>query len=281
VSHVDDTATLRKMLVSAKPGATVKLAPADYWIAIDATGAGLEIPSGVTLNATGSTIYLVENSRSAYDMIRLASGASIVGGVIVGDLERHTGTKGEWGMCLSVRGVSDVAIRQTKVSGCWGDGIYVGAAGVKPSTRVLIESVEASGNRRNNISIVAADGFIVRDTFVHDAKGTRPEAGIDLEPNPGNFVRNGEISNVRSERNGHLGLVMSGFAGPVSEIRVTDTDIRETDGPGIWLKQTGGVVMQRVTTESNRGQGIVLERPLQSPQFKDFVSRKNGMPDRR
>ena len=42
--------------------------------------------------------------------------------------------------------------------------------------------VTADNNRRQGLSIVEADGVLVTDSIFSNTHGTRPSAGIDLEP---------------------------------------------------------------------------------------------------
>ena len=59
----------------------------------------------------------------------------------------------------------------------WGDGFYVGGA---KDTKFC--GVIADNNRRQGLSIVEADGVIVPNSVFRNTRGTRPSAGIDLEP---------------------------------------------------------------------------------------------------
>ncbi|NJN00443.1 MAG: right-handed parallel beta-helix repeat-containing protein, partial [Aquincola sp.] len=78
----------------------------------------------------------------------------------------------EVGAGMLVEGQSPLAL--TKM---WGDGFYVEGA---KDTKFC--GVTADNNRRQGLSIVEANGVLVTDSVFKNTRGTRPSAGIDLEP---------------------------------------------------------------------------------------------------
>lgn len=263
---VDQAPVLRQAIAAAQRagGGTVTVPPGTYWVAIDATGKALEIPAGVTLDLTGAELRLIENDARGYQVVLFTGQgqpSAIVGGTIVGDRARHLGQDGEWGMCISVRGASDVAIRGTRVFECWGDGIYVGtAAGDRgvPSRRVTIEGVEAARNRRNNISIVAASGFRIANVHLHGAHGTAPQAGIDLEPNGKDVVEDGEIVDMVSERNAGYGFVIDGHVGPVRRIAIDRVRSQDNGRSGFLLRAARELRVGDVQSARNEGHALSI-----------------------
>jgi hypothetical protein len=99
----------------------------------------------------------------------------------------------------------------------WGDGFYVEGA-----TDVKFCSITADNNRRQGLSIIAADGLIVTNSTFKNTRGTRPSAGIDLEPDKAAQ----EITNVRIENsefldNAGTGIVIAGKKGAISNVEIT------------------------------------------------------------
>lgn len=259
----DSGPELRRLLAAAQPGSTVKLAPGEYWLAVNESGTALDIPSGVTLDARGATIRLIENTRPGYFMISMAGRDShLLGGTIIGDRDKHLGTTGEWGMCIGVRGARNVSIKGVTVTNCWGDGIYVGAApnSIDPSRDVTIEDVEAVNNRRNNISIVAVIGFKLSKVRALRANGTPPQAGIDLEPGEGEIVSRGVLSDIEVSDNAGRGLVFAGSEGELSNIRLDRVRASGNAGAGFWLKAATGVTASNLTATGNGWHGLMLTR---------------------
>lgn len=285
-TRVDAAPQLRQELRAAQPGTTVRLAAGEYWVAVDVTGVALEIPAGVTLDARGTTIRLIENDLRGYYVIAMPGNDShLIGGTIVGDRDRHLGKLGEWGMCVGVRGASNVTIRGTKVQNCWGDGIYVGTAGDsnRPSRDVKIQDVEATNNRRNNISIVSAIGFQLSNIRASRANGHPPQAGIDLEPNGGDRVIDGVLSDIVVANNEGRGLVFAGSEGEIRNIRMDRIRATGNAGAGFWLKAATGVRGTTLVATGNGWHGMMLTR-VQDFNLSDYSGVRNwqlsaGVPD--
>lgn len=116
----------------------------------------------------------------------------IDGGVFIGDLKTHMGTKGEWGHGIKVEGSSNVTLKNLQTRECWGDGIdlveseYVSKlkVGVGNCNRVAIDNVKSLCNRRQGLSIEAAENAVVKNSefaYTGKIKQTAPSAGIDIE----------------------------------------------------------------------------------------------------
>lgn len=265
---VDHAPTIRRTIKAAVAagGGTVKLPAGSYWVAVDNTGAAINVPAGVTLDMRGTTLQLIENALPSYQVL-LFSGtgapSGVIGGTIVGDRDRHQGTAGEWGMCISVRGAVGVTIKGTKAFSCWGDGIYVGAStdGRKsPARRVEIEDVEAAHNLRNNISLVALQGFRVANSHLHNARGKAPQAGIDLEPNDDDIIEDGEIVNVLTEKNLSYGFVIGGQAGAVRKVRIDRVRSLDNGGMGFLFQSTSALSVGSIEARRNKGHGLAIIR---------------------
>lgn len=111
---------------------------------------------------------------------------------ITGDTKFHLpGDKGEWGMGIQISGGENIQIRNSTITQCWGDNIYInGDSNYNPPRAILITNCSLIDGRRNNISIINADGVdivackIIRTKDVSEnLRGTDPYTGIDLEPN--------------------------------------------------------------------------------------------------
>ena len=97
---------------------------------------------------------------------------------------------------IQLQGAKSVVIEGTIIRDAWGDGIYIGGGGsTGPSEKVSICGIVSEKNRRQRLSAVYVDGLIVRNSVFKNTSGTRPELGLDIEPNPGQRVRNVTIYN--------------------------------------------------------------------------------------
>jgi len=173
--------------------------------ALPSSGGTVYVPSGT---------YLIDAVRSvrlrSYMHLQIASDAKLVakpngaqesfvvlaykvrdveisGGQIVGERDDHSGTIGEWGHGIYIRGSSHVTIRDVLISKCWGDGICVGGALVWqapsiPSEDVFIANVVCTGNRRVGMTLGCVRDVKVYDSEFSNTNGTKPQIGIDIEP---------------------------------------------------------------------------------------------------
>lgn len=113
-------------------------------------------------------------------------------GTIIGDKHTHTGTEGEWGMGINLKGAVNTTVTGLTIKDCWGDCIYVGGG----SKDVLIERCTLDHGRRQGISVTKADGVTIRNCTITNVSGTNPQYAIDIEPNRRDSVDNILIENV-------------------------------------------------------------------------------------
>ena len=176
---------------------------------------------GLTLKSNSTVIFdvnsklvLAPSEFPNYQMLRLFNiqNVKLYFPVLVGDRKNHNGTKGEWGMGISIAGATNIDIVNPVISDCWGDGIYVGRM---PATSkdIRIYCGVLNNNRRNGISIVSVDGLTINHTLVANTNGTDPQAGIDFEPNGNADVLNNIIiNNPITYNNAKIGVAFSIWA---------------------------------------------------------------------
>ena len=107
---------------------------------------------------------------------------------IQGDRYEHTGTEGEWGMCIGLQDSKQIIIEHCKLSDAWGDGVYVGTSlsGTGDGCKdITVDNCIIDYCRRNGISVIECDGFRLRNSKITNTDGTSPKAGIDFEANNG------------------------------------------------------------------------------------------------
>lgn len=251
---------------TAAGGGVVRLPKGEIWVALDASGNAITVPSGIILDMRGTTLRLIENARSGYNIILFKdrnAPSGVIGGTIIGDRDSHLGKDGEWGMCIAVRGGANVSIKGTKVSKCWGDGVYLGAApSGDPSTfadNVEIDGVEAAYNRRNNISVVNARGYRICNVYVHHANGTLPESGIGIEPDKGGLVSDGLLCNILSEFNGKRGVMVGGGSDrKVRGLKLQRVTSRSNSAAGFWIEGGQDVNATLLSAQDNAEEGAVF-----------------------
>ena len=193
----DDTAAFNQAIesVSNAGGGVVKVPAGHYYItASRAINEGICLRDNVELRmSTAAVLEVIPNSRDDYHVFNVygCNNVKLIGGQLKGEKNRHQGVGGEFGHGIYVRDSSNVTIFNMKIEDNWGDGIYLGTLNdyddVYGCNKITIKNCTIKGNRRNNISIVDADNVNIVGCKIKNAKGTAPQAGIDIEPN----VRNG------------------------------------------------------------------------------------------
>ena len=91
--------------------------------------------------------------------------------------------QGEWRHIIYLQGVSDFTIRDLRLSGAGGDGIYVGAGKIPCSRNMLIENVTTDDSNRLGIAVISAENLVIRNCKFTRTVGCSPAGGIDFEPN--------------------------------------------------------------------------------------------------
>lgn len=227
--------------------------------------------------APGATLLAKPNAAErAYVLLaHRCNNIEISGGEIVGERAAHKGRGGEWGHGLMVRGSSHVVVRDLRISRCWGDGISIGAAkqgsgeGI-PSTDVLISRVVCRGNRRQGLTIGRSRRVRVLDCEFSDTHGTKPEYGIDIEPDHPGRTQDVRIERcvVRGNRGGGIQLYHR-----VSDVTIRDCTI-ERNGYGVYVVTASNGSIENNRIRDNRHAGMVFRK--QASNFRVRGNRVAG-----
>jgi hypothetical protein len=186
--------------ITANPGRAIHLTRGPLGSSIYQIDADYAGGKGIRLNQPGTslvldpgvTIRVKPNGLDRYAAVTvIAPDCSVTGGAIVGDVGLHTGLTGEWGHGIDIQdGAHRFRVQGTRISKCWGDGIIICdtqasfISGSRPSDVSIIDVI-CDSNRRQGLSIITAlRPRVIGGSFLN-TRGTAPEAGIDIEPNPG------------------------------------------------------------------------------------------------
>jgi parallel beta-helix repeat protein len=276
----DDTSAIQKAINAVKgTGKTVYIPDGVYMInpvAVSYAGKhGLSIEGSMVLQlAPGATLKAIPVSVDTFATVMVLStnNVKIIGGTIEGERSQHKGSGGEWGMGIEVVGSKHVTIQDLTTKENWGDGIYVTDSDAGNSEDVNILNVVADHNRRQGISIVSAEGMLIKNSVFKNTEGTLPENGLDIEPNPGQTVKNVSIVNNqfinnsggamqvgvpfsntgRATSSGHLiegnTLTKNGFKGidPTPSLRLTNGDSYTAKNNTLTDNGSGGIYCEDV-----------------------------------
>lgn len=112
-----------------------------------------------------------------------------------------------------ILGGSHITIDNFICTGTGKDGIYVGEGASGDSvTNLTIRDVVLDSMKRQGISVVHADGVRIEGGKIMNTAGQSPAAGIDLEGNKGNTVRNVVVDGVYFYNNDEQGGVFAAYA---------------------------------------------------------------------
>jgi hypothetical protein len=222
----DDTAAIQAAIDAvAGTGGTVLVPGGTYMV--DAAGKDrIRLGSNMRLRlARDAVIKAIPTSAKKYAVLSISGAANVtvVGGTLEGERDRHQGKIGEGGMGIRVdRGADTVTISGVTARKMWGDGFYV-----EDAKDVRFCGVIADGNRRQGLSIVDADGVTVTDSVFKSTHGTRPSAGIDLEPDePAQKITNIRIEGSKFLDNAGSGIQIAGKRGRVTKIEIARNTFR-------------------------------------------------------
>ncbi len=157
--------------------------------------------------------------------------------------------KAEWRNVLQFGSCENIKILGLTLKDSGGDGIYLGVGDkTKPyCSNVTIKDVICDNNYRQGISVISAQNMTIENCTFKNTWGTKPEAGIDLEPNLNTEVlTNCLIKNCVFENNKGAGIQfwlspLSGKSAPLS-VKFEKCRVTSDKGGGIYvggLKENG------------------------------------------
>lgn len=214
----DDTAAIQAALDEASTlgVADVKIPRGTYKVSAKTADnnfyAALTVHGGQRLIFDAATLQLTANGYDFYAVLNIhnVDNVTIEGGLtIIGDRETHTATTGESGHGIRIVNSHNIQVRDASIQYTWGDGVCVGGNGTMAeiSKNVTLERIRTYKCSRNGLSIIEADGVVVRDCDFTYTDRTDPQYGIDVEPNLGTAT-NITIENVRMLNNGIGGFAL-------------------------------------------------------------------------
>ena len=268
----DDTAAIQAAL---DKNSSVYIPGGTYYINVDEM---LRLNSGQTLTLSDeATLQALPTSSSLYGIIAIfgVSDVTVTGGRIVGDRWSHEGTQGEWGMGIYLGyGASNVEISDIYISDCWGDGVYFGN-GDTPISYVTIDNVTCDNNRRQGMSISNAIHITVTNSTFKNTHGTAPEAGIDIEPDPGNTLYDITIQNTQCIGNAGSGIDIMGISEHVDDIDIIECELTDNSGMGLRIYKASDVCVSDTVTSNNFG-GIEIPGDASNLEFSGVTVTDNS-----
>ena len=265
----DDTAAFQAA-IDALPssGGTVTVPPGNYMID---TARAINMHSNMLLQMAPTVqLRAIPNNLPRSHVIKVwkVSNVQITGGRIVGERKGHLGTTGEWGYGLNIEASDNVSVTDIRISDCWGDGIWIGGLGpdgnAVPATHVSLTRVISTNNRRQGLSIGPVNGVTVVDSTFSNSNGTKPEAGIDIEPQAQGRAQNITISNCTITGNHGTGFEMHDN---VAGVVVEHCTIHGNNGYGVLSVGTAHVTITGNLITANGLVGVTIAGSTSNAQI--------------
>jgi polygalacturonase len=285
----DDTAAIQAAIDQvAGTGGTV-LVPAGIYMINAVTS--LHLGNKMTFEMDNATLQAITNNVGNYAILDITgvSNVNVVGGTLKGERVSHQGTTGEWGMGIQVMSSSNVVINGVTSNNAWGDGFYIGSSTDigSGSSNITLCSVVANNNRRQGLSIVAANGVIVSNSIFTNTNGALPMCGIDVETNASTTVSNVQILSSIIQLNQGCGIeVGSSFSTPgsnmISKVLIKNNIVSYNSkvggmGAGIMIdtNTSGHQIINNLVTQ-NFQDGIDLMSGVTNTLVSGNISSYNG-----
>jgi hypothetical protein len=221
--------------------------------------------------ADSAELSVIPTASENYSIFRIkyVHDVTISGGRLTGDRFTHKGKTGEWGMGINIGfGAYDVIVSNMTLRDFWGDGLIIGN-GDDQAHDILIENVVCDNNRRQGLTITHAYNVTVNNSVFMNSKGTAPQCGITLEPNPGNYISNVSFNNVQCYGNAGRGLYLDGYQTIVKDIEITDCSFIGNGLTGLRFLGADNVKVKNAVMSGNN-YGITIVQNTTNIEFSNI-----------
>ena len=228
----------------------------------------VEFSSGASLkmDAVDSGRYVIIDAYYAHN-------SKIINPVIIGDVENHTGSTGEWGYGIRNFNSSNLVIKSPNISYCWGDGILWFITDDQQYGGAITGTGVYTRCRRQGISVISCRGLYIEASLGVEISGTPsgPWATIDVEPDVSSeFIIDLVIGSVRGVDNQGPSLLF-----PVHQLTSESQPINVTVGTvtaigcqrSLEVRGDGGV-SGNITIDSIYGRNSKVQE-MQTVKWRD------------
>lgn len=147
-----------------------------------------KLKTNSNIKLENASLKINTNSLDDYSILYAVNAKNIRihgNGKLIGDIDSHESTSGEWGYGVLLYSCENVKIEEIEITGTWGDGIAVGALNGNSveSKNISIYNVKINNCSRNGITIAEIDGIYVNYCDISNINRIAPKACIDIESN--------------------------------------------------------------------------------------------------
>lgn len=215
----------------------------------------------------------VESGRYVIIDAYYAHNSKIINPVIVGDVETHTGTTGEWGYGIRNFNSSNLVIDSPNISYCWGDSILWFVNDDQQYGGAITGTGVYTRSRRQGISVISCRGLYIEDSVGVSIQGASagPWATIDVEPDVSSeFIIDLVIGSVRGVNNAGPALLFAvhQLTGVSQPINVTVGSVSSIGCQRCMEIRGDGGVSGSITVDSVFGRNSKAQE-LQTVKWRD------------
>lgn len=226
---------------------------------------GQLLPKGGVLMANGATIRNdIPSNTPALRFNATVDGMRIVDLEIDGAKSLYAPTT-EHRHNIAIYGAKNLIFEDVYTHDAKGDGIYMGPATTNTDQapeNIICRRVVATGNHRNNLSIISVDHFRSYGSIWDAASGTNPQVGVDIEPNfDTEIVRDVRFIGDRMKGNTREGVIVTlkpFGTGAQERIRFDNVDISENGKSGVQLYRAHDVRFRDSDIVDNAEGGVAV-----------------------
>ena len=249
----DDTEAINKALEHSN---VLNMSAKTYLVSANPTTAVAITAHNKVINGNGATIKIKPVTGEYYQIIGATGSTSISNLTIFGERDEHIGTSGEWGKGINLSKCNYAHIENVTVKNCWGDGIYIGSDATETHdtgcNNVTITNCLIDNNRRNGISIIDCDNFVIDGCTISNTNGTSPQTGVDIERNSNKQITTGTIKNCTFIDNHFSHILQSNSSNDNSVENCTFKCVNQNDSGDIESNSHKLIITNCVSNPSKR-----------------------------
>lgn len=232
----------------------------------------ITIEDNVVIRARKNGFHAIRDSVFILDAV---SNVNITGGknvVIINEndyFNRKVYSQSEHRHTFRIAGSKNITIKNLKLQGSGGDGIYVRDHKRVNSKNITLENLFVTRQGRQGLSVVSVNGLYVKNCTFERTCGVSPMSGVDFEPNhPHHDLTDCVIENTDFSYNGGLDAVhylghLNNTSNPVS---ITYKNCRFTGSlhSGVVISRgvnppKGKIVFENCTISSPKGSSVQFD----------------------
>lgn len=214
--------------------------------------------SGQTFNGNGATLKCkYANKYAAAFEIQNLKNVSVSNLIMIG-WKQETSEVTEFAHGLNISGSENVMVENVSCLYFRGDGFNVSYYSGVISQNITMSNIISRYNHRQGLSITGVDLMSVTNSEFSYTSGTEPQAGVDIEPNAGEYCKRIVMENIKCLGNIGSGIILGSTAGDVEDVSVKDYYHESSYGVGIDFWKCAKILFDGFILKTNK-LGVVFD----------------------